>query len=200
MAVNLQTPRPAQELAEEFAIKGGLKLTLDEVLSAVRIIPDRLRNFAVGFGIVAAGGAGFRTEIALINTLTPTVGSDDGTVHVHAVWLRSIVATGIRLAWPTAPLSGFANLVNVAFLDGRNNAAPRSALQEDAADAATGALEFMNFTIAPASDSHLVRLEPPLKLAPLTTNAFRNALVIRPSSDNTDLEATVLWSEPPNPV
>jgi len=199
MPVDLQTPRPAQELTEEFAIKGGLRLQLDELISAVRIIPDRRRKYAMGHGDLGAGGAGNRTQIVLTNDLTEPPGS---TIHVHKIWLSSAEATLFEIAWPTAGVVGLAAFTSEAFIDGRNGAGPQANFGGFNNAVETASLNFGRFEnwANNKGDNVKVQFDPPIIIAPFSTGGFRSALILKPAGDNQGLVANVLWSEPPDPV
>ncbi len=195
MPVDLQTPRPAQELTEEFAIKGGLKLLLDEVMVPVRIIGDRPRKLVSGqFNLAAA--VGFRSEIALVNPIAPEA-SLDTTLQVHRMYIRSGSATNIEVAWPTANLTGLTTITTTRFLDNRRSGAPRAAFQQDNTAAATAAVVFARHDVAASAPSVLVEFDPhPIIIAPL----FFRSLLIRPAVANQSITLVLVWSEPADPV
>lgn len=193
MVVDLQTPRAAEELTREFAIKGGLKLTLDEVMSAVRIIKDRPRKYVMGTANVAAA-VGFHTEFALTNTFAPDFGQD-GTIHVHKMWCSSAVATNVNLTWPTTAVLGLTVIPTMRFIDNRRAGVPLASFGQDNTAVATAADTFMSldFALGPAFE---VTFDPhPIIIAPVVPFS----LLIRPGSVNQDMRLGLLWSEPPDP-
>ena len=196
MVVPLQTPRASQQLTSEFAIKGGLKLLLDEVISGVIVLKDRSRKYAMGWGNLGVGGVGNRSEIALVNTFFPAA-DVDGTVHVHSIWVASSVAAAFNFTFPTVALAGFADLTTERFLDTVRQGTPQAALQEDNGSAQTAGIDFFRvLTGAAGVASRRTDFDPPIILSP---NGAR-ALIVKTESDNQSLEAMILWSEPPDPV
>jgi len=193
----LQTPGPAAQLTKEFAIKGGIKLLLDEVVIPVRAILDRPRKFAMGFANVAAGGAGLRTEVVLVNTFFPQL-DQDGSVLIHKVWFNSGVSTAFELAVPTAALSGFADIATERFLDLARSGSPQAAFQEDNAAAASAATVFTRYAEPTVGTTRLITFEQPIILdhAP----GVNNAVILRGNQDNANLQCTILWSEPADPA
>lgn len=194
MTVPLQTPRPAQELTREFAIKGGLRLVLDEVLYPVRIISDRPRKFAMGQVGLAAGGAGLRSEVVLTNALDLPV-DQDSTFLIHKIWVQSNVAAEANLCWPTAAVLGLTAITDKRFLDGDLEGAPLANFGQDNTAAATGAVVFAQVHLVANAESTLIDFtDSPIIVRPV------NSFIVRPSADNTLLVVTLLWSEPADPA
>jgi len=195
VTIPLQTPRPAQELTEEFAIKGGLKLVLDEVLYPVRLIKDRPRKFAMGeFSIPAA--AGFRSELALVNAFTPAA-NEDGTVLVHSIWVSSTQAISVDVLWPTVAVVGLTVITDVRFIDGARSGAPLAILGSDNTAVATAAELFFRASILANAESYRIDFDPHPLIIP---SVDPRTLLIRPSLDNKRMDGSILWSEPADPA
>jgi len=196
MPLPLQTPLPSSQLTSEFAIKGGIKLLLDEIVSPVVLLQRRPRKYAMGFATVANGGVGNRTEIAIVNTFFPEPGVN-GEVHVHSIWMTSSGAQAFLLKWPTVALAGFADIATERFLDSARAGSPQAAFQEDNGSAETTGTSFLRFlTGANAAASRREDFDPPIIISPFGARA----LIIMPEADNVGLEGAILWSEPPDPV
>jgi len=194
MPVEIQTPGPAQQLTGEFAVKGGLKLLLDEVVVPTRAIKDRPRKFVMGEVTVAAA-AGFRSEIALTNQFTAELGRD-ATLQLHKIWLRA--GTGpILLAWPTVAVVGLTVIPTMRFLNNSRSGTPQASFGQDNTAAATAAETFGRFFIDSNGPSKEIKFDPsPIIIEPVAPRT----LLIRPDSDNLALSVTLLWSEPPDPA
>jgi len=195
VVVPLQTPRPAQELTREFAIKGGLKLSLDEILYPVRIISDRKRKFAAGQVTVPAA-VGFRSEIALVNSFTPEA-DQDGEILLHAIWINSVSGIAINAVWPTVPTVGLTDVPDKRFLDGGVSAAPQGILGFDNTAAATAGVAFMQWAMVGATESFHVDFDPHPLVVP---SVAPRTIIIRPAGDNQQIAITMLWSEPADPA
>lgn len=195
MTVPLQTPRPAQELVREFAIKSGLRLVLDEVLYPVRIITDRPRKYVMGqTGITAA--AGLRAEVALVNAI-PFSHDQDTTVLIHKIWLQSPGAIEAQICWPTTAQLGLTTVTDVRFLDASIIGVPRAVMGQDVTAVATAAVPFARIRINGAQESKLVDFDDhPL----IIRSVDPRGLLVRPSVDETSIIVNILWSEPADPA
>lgn len=195
MPIPLQTPRPAQELTREFAIKGGLRLLLDEVLYPVRVITDRPRKFAMGFFNIPAA-AGFRSEIALVNNFSPTQ-DQDGTVLVHRIWLRTNATVGIDLAWPTVPVLGLTTVTTTRFTDGGRSGTPEAIMGQDNTAVATAADPFARLSVLAGQTSFPINFDPHPLVIP---SVAPRTLLVRPEIDERQFDITIEWSEPADPA
>lgn len=194
MPVDLQTPGPSVELTQEFALKGGLKLKLDEVVVPTRAIKDRPRKFAMGFANVAAA-VGFRSEFALTNSFTPDF-SEDGTVQVHAMWFATASTVAVEVGWPIGPVAGL-TVIPSRFTDNARTGDPLAPFGQDNTAVATVADMFLRYDVDVASRTYPIVFDP----HPIIIRAQApRSLIIRPASSNTQLTLTLLWSEPADPA
>lgn len=200
MSRPIQSPGAATQIEEEFAIKGGLALRVDEVVIPVLPIGRRRRKFAMGTAGVAAA-AGFRSEVALVNPI-PFLGGElsDTSVQVHKIWVDSGQGTEnlLELAHPTAAITGFTNLATKSFLNFPLGVAPVTSLLEDNTDVPQVAVVFAQQRVLTSTPFLWDFSEHPIILDSRVVSG--NALLVRPSVDNTAIVVTILWSEPADPA
>jgi len=194
----VQTPGPASQLTARYAVKGALGLRLDEVIVPVEVIDAVRRKFAVGVASVNAGGVGFRSEAALINSLSFGPSILDTSVEITKVIVR-VASTGtVELVQTDAGISGFTNLTTKRFTDFRTLATPQSFVQSKNSAAATAGLVLLTDTLL-ANEPYLFDFrDDPLIIG--GTNAQGTSLLVRPASDNVTFRVNFHWSEPADPV
>lgn len=196
MPLPLQTPRPAEQLTKEFAIKGGLRMLIDEVIIPTRAILDRPRKFAMATGVVGAGGANLRTELALTNNFSSEL-NDDGIVLVHKLWLGATELINVNVSWPTVAVSGLTLITTARFTDNQRTGLPISPFGSKNDAVPTAATNFLRIEVPATSESVRVDFDPhPIIIRPQAPRS----LLIRPGEDDQALRCSILWSEPADPA
>lgn len=195
MSRQIQTPRPGRELEQEFGIKGGLVLRLDETVVPVSVLTPRRRRYAAGT-VTVSGAVGFPSQVVLVNTL-PFAGSgiQDTTVEVHQIIVRTNIATRVSVGHPSGAVAGFTNSTDKAWLAFAEGVSPTAAVQGDNTQAAI-AMAAMVVLAVPANETTVI-WTPPAPIILDGTVSNNQTLLVTSAAASTGLIVSFVWSEPP---
>jgi len=198
MSRPIQTPGPSNQLVDRYAIKGGLALKLDEVVSPVEVILPRPRRVARGSVRVAAGGAGFISESSLINPLPfgPTI--EDTSIHILEISISTQTTTTFLVVRTTAGVVGVTTLTTKSFIDFPRGLSPDGviALKNDAV--ATAGTTIWRAAIS-ANDPFVINFrDHPLILDGTVPGG--NGIMVRNLTADIAHTVNFLWSEPPDQI
>jgi len=188
----VQTPRPSTLLTRLFGIKGAIDLRLDETITPVVDVGEEPRQLCMGRFNVAAGGAGLRSEVALVNTFAQNSGLE---LRLHNIVL-STASQIFHLVIPSAALTGFSNITTESVVAPLRAGAPQGALQSSNIAGATSAGSFYELTTPAAGQLQHNFLDPiVIPALRVDVSPFR-AIIIRPQNDNVAIRGSIIWSEP----